>query len=416
MQGVEFINDLRHNYLTLPYEKAENVFALRMLTENIAEGFLRIELRRLNEQAFLYYDISGMQSMEVLFSERTLDRKAFQEFIWNLHEIIEQSRELFLEGNGICLEPSMLFWDMEQKRWEFIYIPERGSDEEAQKEREQLAEFLVMRIDYEDKELADTVYRFYEEICAGHICPESFLEKEYQREKEESTKEIFAGPETEAMGESEDYDEKEDEDQDNGIQTEEAGKKKGIKNILLILSAAAVLCTAFFSRYDPIVMIPGGAAVIILMAAFLCIRKKSQKAGGEIEEKEEEEHWIEEEEQENEITQEEPTAEKTVYMEIQREQERKLYGTGKFRQQKIVLHKLPYTIGKDRTLTDHTVSDSSVSRIHARFFMEAGKLCMQDLNSTNGTYHNGLRLRPNEKVVLEPEDEVGFGRVQFVYR
>ena len=41
---------------------------------------------------------------------------------------------------------------------------------------------------------------------------------------------------------------------------------------------------------------------------------------------------------------------------------------------------------------------------------------MQDLNSTNGTYHNGLRLRPNEKVMLEVEDEVGLGRVQLVFR
>ena len=41
---------------------------------------------------------------------------------------------------------------------------------------------------------------------------------------------------------------------------------------------------------------------------------------------------------------------------------------------------------------------------------------MQDLNSTNGTYHNGMRLSPNERVILEAEDEIGFGQAQFVFR
>ncbi|MDE6950472.1 MAG: FHA domain-containing protein, partial [Lachnospiraceae bacterium] len=41
---------------------------------------------------------------------------------------------------------------------------------------------------------------------------------------------------------------------------------------------------------------------------------------------------------------------------------------------------------------------------------------MQDLNSTNGTYHNGMRLKPHEKVALETEDEIGFGQMQFVFR
>ena len=119
---------------------------------------------------------------------------------------------------------------------------------------------------------------------------------------------------------------------------------------------------------------------------------------------------------ENRREEETSAEEKTVFMDIRQEQERKLYGIGKSRQQKIFLDRLPCTVGKDKMLVNHTISDSSVSRMHVRFFEEEGDLWMQDLNSTNGTYHNGLRLRPNERVILEPEDEVGFGRMQFVYR
>ena len=70
MQEIEFVNDLRCNYLTIPYAGEEKDFALRMLTENIAEGFLKMELRRMDGQTYLYYNISGMQSMEIIYMEK----------------------------------------------------------------------------------------------------------------------------------------------------------------------------------------------------------------------------------------------------------------------------------------------------------------------------------------------------------
>lgn len=103
-------------------------------------------------------------------------------------------------------------------------------------------------------------------------------------------------------------------------------------------------------------------------------------------------------------------------MDIGREQERKLYGIGKFRQQRIFLDTLPCLVGKDKALVNHIITDASVSRMHARFFAEKETVWMQDLNSTNGTYHNGMRLSPNERVILEAEDEIGFGQAQFVFR
>lgn len=41
---------------------------------------------------------------------------------------------------------------------------------------------------------------------------------------------------------------------------------------------------------------------------------------------------------------------------------------------------------------------------------------MTDLNSTNGTFKNGLRLTPNTSEILEPGDEIRLGKLKFVYR
>lgn len=425
MLKTDFVNDLRKNYMVAGYEMPEEGFALRMLTENISESFLPLEMRRLDGQKLLYYDISGMQNMEIMYGEKLLERTAFQQLMWNLHEAIEQSRELFLPGDGICLEPAMMFWDMEKQRWKFVYLPERGEQEagEIQEEREHLAEFLVEKIDYEDKELTETVYRFYEEICAGRIYPESFLIREGRTIEEQTIKEQII-KETETAENTGNRQGKEDRNKiENTVWGEESGEKRltFLLIVLLLLTAGVTFSMRGYGRH----VVIGGGAVSIILTGMLLYRYIKRQNGREEAAADEPEGgpagkylFLEEMEFEpiSEEGEEREYNEKTVYIDMEEEKVKKLYGMGKFHKQKISLEQLPCTIGKDSALANLIISDSSVSRMHARFFREDEKLWMQDLNSTNGTYHNGIRLKPNEKVPLEAEDEVGFGRVQFVYR
>jgi pSer/pThr/pTyr-binding forkhead associated (FHA) protein len=41
---------------------------------------------------------------------------------------------------------------------------------------------------------------------------------------------------------------------------------------------------------------------------------------------------------------------------------------------------------------------------------------MTALNSTNGTYRNGIRVEPSETVSIEVGDEVRLGKLEFEYR
>ena len=45
----------------------------------------------------------------------------------------------------------------------------------------------------------------------------------------------------------------------------------------------------------------------------------------------------------------------------------------------------------------------------AKITKNGTKFFISDLNSTNGTFRNGLRLLPNETVSIEPGDEIGLG-------
>ena len=94
----------------------------------------------------------------------------------------------------------------------------------------------------------------------------------------------------------------------------------------------------------------------------------------------------------------------------------KLYALDKKNKKHIDFDKLPCTIGSLPGCADIVLDGKSVSRIHARLEREGDKVMLTDLNSTNGTFKNGLRMEPQETVQIEPGDEVRFGQICYCYR
>ncbi len=80
-----------------------------------------------------------------------------------------------------------------------------------------------------------------------------------------------------------------------------------------------------------------------------------------------------------------------------------------------VLSQKDFIIGKKKGEVDLVLSDASVSRIHARIVYD-GEYYLEDMNSTNGTFKNGLRLLPYEKRILQSGDEVAFGKKVMIFR
>jgi hypothetical protein len=71
---------------------------------------------------------------------------------------------------------------------------------------------------------------------------------------------------------------------------------------------------------------------------------------------------------------------------------------------------LPAVLGRlDRCAW--SVDDASVSREHARLFMSGGRLCIADLNSSNGTFVNGKKV---SRSAVEHGDTIRLGRISFV--
>ena len=75
-----------------------------------------------------------------------------------------------------------------------------------------------------------------------------------------------------------------------------------------------------------------------------------------------------------------------------------------------------FVLGRDGALVDAVLDHRSVSHRHARLTRREGRLCVEDLNSTNGTRVNGRRLEPFAPRVLAPGDAVALGDVDLPLR
>lgn len=112
----------------------------------------------------------------------------------------------------------------------------------------------------------------------------------------------------------------------------------------------------------------------------------------------------------------EPDCGNTVFYDIGADREYKLYALDKKNKNHIELKRFPCTVGKMAGCVDYVLPDDSVSRMHARFEKKDGRILLTDMNSTNGTFKNGLRMQPQETVEIEPGDEIRFGSLNYCYR
>lgn len=70
-------------------------------------------------------------------------------------------------------------------------------------------------------------------------------------------------------------------------------------------------------------------------------------------------------------------------------------------------------VGKLKGEADVILDSPTVSRVHARLEVKDGKFFVKDMNSRNGTFHNGRRLAPQERCEITVGDRISFAEAGY---
>lgn len=393
---TEYVRNLNCNYerVVLAEKPKENRYQYCILNRGGIRFLLPCSLRYIDGDAFLYYDISSTQNIAQLFEGKTLGREWMRDFLWGMERMQQELSRYLLEGRNVIWSPEHIYQDLEKKDFYFMYVPY------CQKETgfRQLLEFWVDRIDYEDEALVEFVYGLYEHYAeAGDICLsrqifESFTEVEKKEKRKQRIPAIERAKEQEL--------------------TQEPEQQLAQEEYRSCQKAVEVLEQEYADRRKGFLSFLGGhrKKQDIVSYQEILQRQVSAQVLGAVGE----ENTYGKEENDKEVEREEEYG-RTVYLEDRKkEQIRGLYrDNGELA---VRIDKLPFVIGKKREEVDYALEDCSVSRIHARILEEDGRIYLEDLNSTNGTFKNGLRMQPYEKRRLEKDDELRFGKVEYIFQ
>lgn len=392
MLETEFINSMNNNYerIHLKDKPEEKRYQYCILSRGGIRGLLPCSLRYINGDSYLYYDITSKQSVsQIYYNKKKIDREWIKDFVWNLDRIKKEAARFLLDDKNIIWFPENVYQDLEDNRWSFLYYPYY----EGENGFRQFLEFVIEKLDHNDEGLISCVYGMYEQFAeyGDAYLHEKILTdvnaldaKWEESEISENRNDSFEKSDTEDFEKQVIADEAQERNSKAKGQTKE--KKGGLFSFL----------------------------------------EGAKKKDREIRTKAFEENKYEfdyqripmvAEKEEEYISSQKEEYGQTIYMENvaeKKDTKRRLYdesGSVVY-----VLEEEPTVIGKKKDEADVIIDNPSISRIHARISFEDGYYVLEDLNSTNGTFKNGMRLRPYERKKLLEGDEIRLGNVNITYK
>lgn len=428
---TEYIKSLNCNYarILLDGKPEEKRYQYCIVGRGGIKGLLPCNLRYINGQGYLYYDITSKQNVQQIYSKKHITRDWIKDFLWSLRQVRQELERFLLDAGNILLFPEQIFQDLESRVFSFLYIPYY----EGKNGIKELMDFWVEHIDYDDDLLVTCVYHMYEQMDQnGDVY--------FQKQIFEDAKMLETAQTTE-VGKA-------------TTQTAEAreGTLRTTQTTEIREGASRITQTAEIREGASQTTQTTGTNRVAAPTTERKVTRQTIEAGeitdsgqaseertganpskrrffgifdGKKKDREirdqyrqnmqkimsgyavaEDTSYDEDDDYGRTIYIEEPAAEKETKRRIE---------TSKG--QLVAVVKDPVlTMGKKKGEADIVLEDASVSRLHARITKEKDTYFIEDLNSTNGTFKNGLQLQPYEKRELEEGDEIKLGRVVLIFR
>lgn len=467
--------DLQNNYLVLSVdrEEGEDGYQLRMAENNDITGLLPFHSARTDGELQLYYEITSKQSISSLYEKRLMGWKDIIFVLEGLKEVLEGLQKYLLNPAQLVFYPEYIYTNADRRTVFLCYFP--GA--QAETSIVSLAEFILKRLDHEDRNAVELGYSFYQRISEENFSlyktlRELLIEmkslehpadrcemqrsdvkpggenstpgvyKEYDREerntqktlperkadREERTEKGEAGIHADGAArykEDEEYEVTHKERRGrHSCARDRADKIFRVVHPAVLLSGLlffALLEVAYY--FGAIGLTEAGGIFFLIVSAemllnkYLSDRSKKGRKAQWAEEEEDEMYRILQEEMYEEAPPEEKI-EETQYLAVTPE-ERSLRlisvrpEGGAGRFPDICLNTATLYVGKIKGEADILLDSPTVSRVHARLEKKEGRYFVKDLNSKNGTFYNGKRLEPQEQCEIAVGDRIAFAEIEY---
>jgi len=208
---VEYKKDLRHNYMVIAECEDSNIepYCIKLLEHQSIDGLLPMEQKQMDNKSLYYYDITAKQSMINLLDKTVLSCDKVKLLFARILDTMERAYEYLLPEDDFILSPEYIYLDVTSNIPFLCFFS--GYHKSIKEQMNLLIEYLMNKVDYNDKNAVLLVYQLYaasreEGFTFDHllevlkkqiqtplenrnhrkdiICPENMLGGDYQREED----------------------------------------------------------------------------------------------------------------------------------------------------------------------------------------------------------------------------------------
>jgi hypothetical protein len=422
-----------------PDEKS--AYQYRMLTANRINGLLPCSVHNINGETYLYYMIDARISIENQYAVRKMKNTDLERLMLGIENTLRKMDEYLLSEDGLVFDVKAVYTGLSTGEYSFVYCPGKEKTGTFSEFSEQLLELT----DHEDEQAVQKIYRLCEIAENSCISLKDMLKIVKNEDSEPENSNDSPQEKNESTEwEAQEYDAEPEYAQEHSPEEEEPGILRNLilSGLFAIVFASGGLIRMWYElTYRENVLSLTVMTISLLMAVlslYFGVRRYKAGESGKKDKKMTDRKTYEEENYHQEAYPAEDIREKNgIFPQKQTNPEQdgmdygetivlnadninrisRLYSRDTDTSIQIGLEHLPLTLGKMSGCVDQVLFHSSVSRIHARIYKDPERgVCIKDLNSTNGTFHNGIRLQPEESAELLPGDEICFGSLVFDYR
>ena len=457
-----YYRELRHNYLVFQdkTKEGEDRYQIKIAESGRIKGLIPCAERSINGEKFFYYEIGSMQTLRDRYQVNGMNSMEVRGLLRSVKELLENLSDFLMGEEGLVFNSRNIYTDLSTGEFKMIFCP--FFDE--QKSFSDFAIELLELVDESDEKATEMVYRLCDQSAGKGDFIYEILEYALGDESEAGDNgSSFPGEDIgwddqvyeEVAKDDEDYKEQDENKKSDTGRLKRAGKRLGGKiQLLFALMFALVVGAMVYIRTHFILsgqenmlsilvmLVSAITGVVSMVGGFRELKGINAPAKEDEDEGGEDQNYDEMEDYDHEgdrgydekvyinvnrslyrsplkVTGNFGTAGtemecgETMVLDQERTGELALFSRNLDKTVRIALDALPLTIGKMEGCVDKVLRDSSISRIHCRISRDGEKIAIHDLGSTNGTYRNGERLRPQEKVYIEEGDEIRIGRVCF---
>ncbi len=419
--NISFKKDINKSLMVI--EKvpgfSANSFMMKMLCGNEIPGLLPVGYENLNGDYNLLYDISSRQAFSKIFETRKISFQQMKAFLFSLKGLLRTLEDYLLDADNIILKQECIFTDTEGETYLYCYYPYYHGD--LILEIRELFTRMLSMVNYEDELAVRLVYELHSEVQNENFTIDNIMEayrrvrgeepgqrKEEERNSRELTPEMIEMPELPPERSfSEPLPEELLTEEDNSFFDRFRMYVKGRKlmDVLEDLNNGELL--------DKVRQC--GSAKEVL-PAYLPENSSPLFHKPELEYLEIGESFS----LDNMVGEESPyysgSRDGTVLLSRSGKENHRLVGKNAQQGTRFVIFHFPFTIGKKEGADNACLAAPTVSRMHARIYMEGDNYYIEDLNSTNGTFLNDQRLAAYTKTRLKEGDLLRFAQEEFCFQ